>query len=125
MNDVIGLGTDVVDVARFCEALQRTPTLLDRLFAHDEQVYALAAADPTERFAARFAAKEAVLKALGLGLGAMALRDIVVVRAESGAPSIELRGSAAEVAAEHGVGRWLLSMSHAGGVATATVIALR
>jgi holo-[acyl-carrier protein] synthase len=125
VSDIIGLGTDVVDVARLREAIERTPTLVDRLFADDEQVYARAARDPAERFAARFAAKEAALKALGLGLGGMVLRDIVVVRADSGAPSLELRGDAAAVAAGHGVGRWLLSLSHAGGIATATAIALR
>jgi holo-[acyl-carrier protein] synthase len=55
----------------------------------------------------------------------MVLRDVVVVRAESGAPSIELRGEAAAVAAAHGVGSWMLSLSHAAGIATATALALR
>lgn len=125
MSDVIGLGTDIVDVARLRAAIERTPTLVDRLFADDEQAYAREARDPAERYAARFAAKEAALKALGLGIGGMTMRDIVVVRAESGAPSLELRGAAADVAAEHGVSQWLLSLSHAGGIATATAIALR
>lgn len=124
-GSVLGVGTDVVDVARLRAALERTPTMRDRLFADDEQAYAEAGADPAERYAARFAAKEAVLKALGLGLGGMVLREIVVVRAESGAPSLELRGDAAAVAASHGVGSWMLSLSHAAGIATATVLALR
>jgi len=121
---MVGIGTDVVDVERMRSVLARTPSFVDRVFAQDEQEYATRAKDPVERYAARFAAKEAALKALGLGLGGMALRDIVVARAESGEPSLELRGDAGEVAIAHGVGRWLLTMSHSKLIAQATVVAL-
>jgi holo-[acyl-carrier protein] synthase len=70
------------------------------------------------------AAKEATLKALGLGLGAMALYDIEVVREPSGRPTLCLHGSAALTATEAGVGRWVLTLSHTGRVAQATVVAL-
>ena len=78
-----------------------------------------------ERLAARFAAKEAVLKALGTGLrSGMEWTDIVVVRDELGAPSIRLGGRVAEVAASKGIEAWQLSLSHAGGFAMASVLAL-
>src|SRR3546814_17428926 len=84
-------------------ALSRTPTLRDRLLTAEEQAYCDRRNDPAERYAARFAAKEAVLKALGLGLGACRWRDIEVRRADSGAPSVLLHGRAAELSAERGV----------------------
>jgi holo-[acyl-carrier protein] synthase len=80
--------------------------------------------DPAEGLAARFAAKEAVLKALGRGLGACAFRDIEVVRAESGAPSLALHDTAARLAAEHGVTAWHVSLTHTATMAEAVVIAL-
>src|SRR3546814_9821410 len=93
-------------------ALSRTPTLRDRLFTAEEQAYCDRRNDPAERYAARFAAKEAVLKALGLGLGACRWRDIEVQRADSGAPSVLLHGRAAELSAERGVQAWLLTLTH-------------
>lgn len=81
-------------------------------------------ADPAERYAARFAAKEAALKAMGLGLGACKWHDIEVVRAESGQPSLLLTGAAAELASERGIQRWLLTMSHTDRVAEAIAVAL-
>ncbi len=124
MEHLIGIGTDVVDIDRMRAVLERTPTFVERVFATEEQQYASSARDPVERYAARFAAKEATLKALGLGLGAMSMREIVVLRAASGAPSLDLRGAAAVVAAEHGVERWLLTMAHSSLVAQATVVAV-
>lgn len=122
---VIAIGADVVDLDRFRASLARTPGLRVRLFAPAEQAYAETSRDPTERYAVRFAAKEAVLKALGVGLGAAAFRDIEVVRdPESGAPSILLHGGAAALAAERGVGSWLVSLSHSRTVAQAVVVAL-
>jgi holo-[acyl-carrier protein] synthase len=121
---VIGVGTDLVELERFRLALARTPRIVDRLFSPDEQAYARQRRDPTERLAVRFAAKEAVLKALGIGLWQLPLRDIEVVRAASGAPSIVLHRRAAEVAAECGVREWRLTMTHTRTLAQATVVAL-
>src|SRR5688500_16174421 len=109
---MIGVGIDAVEVERFRTVLARTPTMAERLFTPGELSYALKANDPTERLAARFAAKEAVLKAMGVGLGACGWHDIEVVRAESGAPSIVLTARAADLAAERGVARWHLSLTH-------------
>lgn len=121
---MIGIGIDVVEIPRFREVLARTPGIRTRLFRPDEQAYAEARRDPTERYAARFAAKEAVMKALGCGLGEIAMRDIEVVRAESGAPSVLLHGRAAARAEALGVTRWLLTLTHTSRDAHAIAVAL-
>ena len=121
---MIGIGVDLVDIDRFRRSLERTPLLRDRLFRPAERAYADAHADPAGRYAVRFAAKEAALKALGLGLGGMAMFDIEVVRKGLGPPALVLHGAAVEVAMEAGVRRWLVTMSHTGHLAQATVVAL-
>jgi holo-[acyl-carrier protein] synthase len=120
---VIGLGIDNVDVARFRTVLQRTPGFAPRVFTDAEVGYAHRQHDPTQRLAARFAAKEAVLKALGVGLGAARLKDIEVVRSPSGAPALSLHGSAAALAADRRVSRWWISLTHTDLVASAFVVA--
>lgn len=121
---MIGIGTDLVELDRFRRALARTPTLADRLFTEGELAYAAQRDDPTERLAVRFAAKEAVMKAMGVGLGAFSLHEVEVVREGSGQPSLELRGAAAALAADRGVTRWLLTLTHTERVAQAIAVAL-
>lgn len=104
-------------------ALARTPGLEERLFTAGERAYASGARDPAERYAVRFAAKEAVMKALGVGLGAFDWHDVEVVRASSGAPSLELRGRAAALAEAAGVGSWILTLSHTRSLAEAIAVA--
>ena len=123
MGDLVGVGIDAVELDRFRRALARTPTLAERLFTADEQAYGDAAADPTPRMAARFAAKEAVMKALGVGLGAFGFHDVEVARADSGAPTIALSGRAASLAAEQGITRMLVSLTHTDRTAHAVAIA--
>jgi len=103
---VLGVGVDLCDVDRMRRVLARTPGFVARVFTAGEQAYCREQRDPAERFAARFAAKEAVLKAMGVGLGACAFREIEVVRAESGRPSLALHGSAAGLAEARGIGAW-------------------
>jgi phosphopantetheine--protein transferase-like protein len=121
---VIGLGVDLVDVGRFRRTLARTPTLTARLFTPSERSYAEEARDPTQRYAVRFAAKEAVMKALGVGLGAIDWHDVEVRRAPSGAPSLWVGGRARALADDAGVGRWLVSLTHTVSTAEAVVIAV-
>ncbi|HEY7938712.1 MAG TPA: holo-ACP synthase [Acidimicrobiales bacterium] len=121
--DLIGIGVDLVEVDRMRRTLARTPALVERLFTDAERAYCERRHDPTERFAARFAAKEAVMKALGVGLGAVGWHEVEVVRAESGRPSLALTGRAADLAAELGVVRWHLTMSHTTRVAEAIAVA--
>src|SRR4051794_22090977 len=103
--------------------LARTPTLVGKLFTSGEQAYAEAANDPTERYAARFAAKEAVMKALGVGLGAVDWHDIEVVRTDRGAPELRVTGRARELAVDAGITRWLLTMTHTATMAEAIAVA--
>lgn len=121
---MIGIGVDLCDVGRMRASLARTPTLAERLFTAEERAYCEQRRDPAERYAARFAAKEAVLKAMGLGLGACRWHDIEVVRADSGAPSLRLTGTAASAAAERGIERWLLTLTHTSDLAEAIAVAL-
>jgi holo-[acyl-carrier protein] synthase len=122
---VIGVGTDLCSVSRMRVALARTPSLADRVFTREEREYCERRRDPAERFAARFAAKEAVLKAMGAGLGACSLREIEVLRADAGAPSVALHGAAARLADSRGVQQLHLALSHDRDTAIAVVIALR
>jgi holo-[acyl-carrier protein] synthase len=122
---VSGIGVDAVDVDRFRALLERRPGVVDRLFTTSEYAYASGSRDPAPRLAVRFAAKEAVLKALGVGIGAADFREVEVRRGESGAPRLELAGRAAALAAERGVARWHVSLTHTDTVAVASVIAER
>jgi holo-[acyl-carrier protein] synthase len=119
---IVGVGIDVVPVARFAEALRRTPALVDRLFTPAELVTAAGESRSAESLAARFAAKEALAKALG-ATGGMQWVDAEVSTDDAGRPSLRTMGTVAERAAELGVTRWHLSLSHDGGIAAATVIA--
>lgn len=121
---MLGLGTDVVHIDRFRVAIRRTPSLMARLFTEVERAYAGEARDPAERFAVRFAAKEATMKALGVGLGAFSFRSVALVNAEGGAPRLELTGRAETLAVDRGVREWHVSVSHDHHVALAVVIAL-
>ncbi len=121
---VIGLGTDLVEIDRFRLAMSRRKRLGERLFSEDERAYADRHRDPAPRLAARFAAKEAVMKALGVGLGAFKLRDVEVARRKSGAPDLVLRGKAATLADARGVTGWHLSLTHTDSMAMAVAIAL-
>jgi holo-[acyl-carrier protein] synthase len=119
---IVGVGIDVVPVARFAEALARTPTLAARLFTATELVTDSGGPRSAESLAARFAAKEALAKSLGAG-GGMAWTDAEVRTDADGRPSLEVSGTVAERAAGLGVTHWHVSLSHDGGIASATVIA--
>ena len=113
---IVGVGIDVVDVERFEESLARTPSLRERVFTEAEQRLHAAS------LAARFAAKEAVGKALG-NPGSLHWRDAEVCSDGEGRPYLVVRGSVAARAEELGVTRWHLSLSHDAGIASAMVVA--
>jgi len=123
VGDVRGIGVDAVDVGRFRRVLERRPGIVDRLFTDDERTYAARGRDRGQRLAVRFAAKEAVLKALGVGIGSAGFRDVEVVRADNGRPGLVLSGRAAQLSDGRGVRRWHLSLTHTDTVAVATVVA--
>jgi holo-[acyl-carrier protein] synthase len=120
---VAGIGIDAVEIDRFRRVLARTPGVARRLFTDAERAYGERAKDPAPRLAARFAAKEAAMKALGVGLGAFKFHDVEVVKAPSGKPSLRLTGAAAALAAANEVGDLHLSITHSEVTAEAVVIA--
>ena len=115
---IVGIGVDLVDLARFERAVDRTPRLRDRLFAESERD------KPLRSLAGRFAAKEALIKALGSSDG-VHWHDITVSNSPQGDPRFELTGETADVIAARGITSLHLSMSHDAGVAIAFVIAER
>lgn len=121
---LLGLGTDLVEVARFRLAMERRATLPERLFSDAERAYAFRHKDPVKSLAARFGAKEAVMKAMGVGLWKFKFRDVEVVRLPSGQPTIALYHRAAEMAAERGITEWQLSLTHTETTAMAVAVAL-
>ncbi len=112
---IIGVGIDVVDIDRFAESLERTPPLKGRLFTPLEREL------PRASLAARFAAKEALAKALGAPTG-MSWLDAEVVNQASGRPQLEIRGSVRARADHLGVSTMHVSLSHDAGIASAVVV---
>jgi holo-[acyl-carrier protein] synthase len=127
---VVGVGVDAVDVERFRRVLARRPGVAARFFTAIEQADADRSSDPTESLAARFAAKEAVMKALGTGLGGFAFTEVEVRRtpgsgAQSGAPYLVLHGAAAALADQRHAAQFHLSLTHTTQTAIAFVVAER
>jgi holo-[acyl-carrier protein] synthase len=114
----LGIGLDLLEIARLERALERRPRLAERLFTDGERAYAAARARPGQHLAARFCAKEAVAKALGLE--AWSFRDVEVI-STGGAPEVALHGAAARRAAELGV-EVRISLTHTGSEAAAVAI---
>ncbi|HEV8681583.1 MAG TPA: holo-ACP synthase [Actinomycetota bacterium] len=120
---ILGVGVDVVEVGRVQRILDRRSTFRDRVFTSDEIAYCERKAVPARYYAARWAAREACVKALG-GVPALRWKDIEVVRTPSGAPHLALEGSAKAKADRLGAHQVLVSFSHEGSVATAFCIAV-
>lgn len=114
---IVGVGIDVVDIARLDRALHRTPGLAGRLFTERERGL------PVSSLAARFAAKEALAKALGAPRGLLWTDAEVIADEPTGKPALTVSGTVASAAARLGAARWHLSLSHDAGIATAIVIA--
>lgn len=124
---IVGHGVDLVEVARLSSSIERFgDRFLERVFTRAEREYAGVGPRRDEHLAARFAAKEAVFKALGTGWAQGAgWTEIEVVREASGKPGLALHGKAAELAQRLGASRWHLSLTHTGSTAMASVIAER
>ncbi|WP_329456140.1 holo-ACP synthase [Streptomyces sp. NBC_01497] len=119
---IIGVGIDVAEIERFGQSLERTPQLRERLFVDDELRLPDGGPRGIASLAARFAAKEALAKALGAP-GGLRWTDAEVYVEDSGRPLLRVRGTVAARAAELGVRAWHVSLSHDAGVASAVVIA--
>ncbi len=121
--EIAGLGVDICEIDRMERALARHPTMSERVFTAEERAYCDGKARPAESYAARFAAREAVIKALG-GYRAKRWQDISVSRHPSGAPSIVLAGNAKVRADALGISRVLITFTHERALALAMAVAV-
>ena len=121
---IIGIGTDIVEVDRINRLVAKYgQRFLDRIFTAVEQDVCLGAANQGQRLAARFAAKESVMKALGTGWArGIRFKDIEIPSSEKQRPQVQLRGAAAERARELGGTTWHLSLTHVDRFAVAFVV---
>ena len=119
MSPVVGLGLDVVDVERFAVVMRRRPRLAQRIFTPNELAQC---GSNAKRLAARFAAREATWKALGVGVGGVGFRDVSVRTLPSGAPVLELTGTAQRRALNAGIAHWHVSLTHTALTAAAVVV---
>jgi holo-[acyl-carrier protein] synthase len=121
--DITSIGVDLCDIGRMERALARHPTFRQRFFTPEEITYCDSRARPAESYAGRFAAREAVIKALG-GYFGKRWKDISVSRARSGEPMIILEGNAKKRADDLGIGRFLISFTHERTMAVAFCVAV-
>ena len=121
---IVGIGSDLIEISRFTEAGERHgDRFYHRLFTSEEIAYCESRGRPGEHYAARFAAKEAALKALGLGWsGGVTWLDVEVIRGEKGPPTIRFTGVAEEKARALGVHRAHVSLTHSRNLAQANVV---
>ena len=120
-----GIGVDMLEISRMERVIERRPNFLRRVFTEEERAYCERSARPAEHFAARWAAREAVVKALGCGFGnGVGIRDVSVTRDERGGVRARLTGGAAKVAMEKGVVEVALSISYTRDVAVANAVAV-
>jgi holo-[acyl-carrier protein] synthase len=121
---IVGLGVDITQVDRIAATIQRRGRpFLERIFTPAEIAYCERHRDPAERFAGRFAAKEAAMKALGTGwTSGVRWKDIEVVRERSGKPTLKLSGVSRAIADRLGVKNIVMTITHDGNTALAQVI---
>ena len=125
VEGAVGLGVDIVEIARMRRILERTPSFREKVFSEEERSYCESTANPEVHYATRFAAKEAVLKALGTGFSrGIANHDVEVRRNAKGRPFVVLHGRAKEVADEQGVRELPLSLSYTHTDAVACALAI-
>lgn len=119
-----GIGIDAVEIERFRTMLQRRPHMRTRLFTDEELTSLSGQVDDAASLAARFAVREATMKALGVGLGAFDFHDVSVQKDSSGAPSLRITGRAEQLAQHNEIVGWHVSITHTETVAMAVVAAL-
>lgn len=120
---IVGIGTDIVSIGRIERIMQKNPAFIRKVYADSEIAYCEKKANKAESYAARFAAKEALMKALGTGWAEnISWQEIQIAADSSGKPYLELSGVALKLAQALGAERWHLSLSHERGHAIAFVI---
>lgn len=119
---ITGIGTDMVEIDRIRRAIERNPHFLERVYTQQEIACCQRKANCWQSFAARFAAKEAVCKALGTGIGPVGLKEIEVINAAGGQPQAMLYGKAQALAQSRNIQRVHISLSHSEAYAIATAV---
>lgn len=122
--DILGIGIDLVEIARIERAMARHENFVSRIFSARERERCEDCPRPARRYAASFAAKEAASKALGTGVRGFALPEVEMLEDENGRPILALSGKAEETANRRGVAEIIISVSHTGDVAVAVAQAL-
>lgn len=109
---IVGIGTDIVEIVRIKEAVEKNSNFIDKLFTKNEQQYLKSRNMRPEYIAGRFAAKEAVVKALGTGFSGFEFKDVEIDRTASGKPIVVLKGKAKQIAQKFGDYKFYISISH-------------
>ena len=117
------VGIDIIENERMARVIERRPRLLERVFTRQERQYCLSKANPARHFAARFAAKEAVGKALGTGV--ISWQEVEVINVASGQPGVRVSGRTEAAARQRGAGPLSLSLSHCDSTSVAVAVARR
>lgn len=120
---IYGIGTDIIEIKRVKKAMTRNPRFLERMFTEQELEYYKRKNMNAQHIAAGFSAKEAVLKALGTGLGGFRWKDIEVLRCAIGKPIVRLGGGVKRFVEDNGIGEIHITISHSKDFATATAVA--
>lgn len=119
---ITGIGTDLIEIVRIQRAIEKNPHFMERVYTANEIAYCRRKKNAWQSFAARFAAKEAVSKALGTGIGPVGLMEIEILNTENGQPVVVLHGKALQLAADRNIQRVHISLSHSEAYAMATAV---
>ncbi len=119
---IAGVGTDLIEIARVQRAIEKNPRFVERVYTAQEIVYCRRKKNPWQSYAARFAAKEAVSKALGTGIGSVGWTDIEILNTKNGQPLVSLHGKAQQLAVERNIQQVHVSLSHSEAYAMATAV---
>ena len=119
---ITGIGTDFIEIVRIQRAIEKNPHFMERVYTANEIAYCRRKKNAWQSFAARFAAKEAVSKAFGTGIGPVGLMEIEILNAENGQPKVVLHGKALQLAADRNIQRVHISLSHSEAYAMATAV---
>lgn len=121
----VGVGVDLLEIVRMERALERTPRIHERVFTSGEREYANSKAKPAVHYATFFAAREAVLKALGTGFAGMGFQDVEITHDKNGKPLVLLHNAAADLARQQGITEVQISLSHTHQMAVASAVAIK
>lgn len=122
---MVGLGVDLVEIERMEQAIKRTPRILERVFTSGERAYAWNKTRPAVQYAQFFAAREAVVKALGTGFAGIGYADVEVTHNEKGKPEVVLHKNARAIAQKQGIIEIQISLSHTHQMAVASAVAIK